>query len=352
MGRKSSWQKQLEISRSEAILAVKLFNDPTGDRPFEHFIVHMQLAYLYLMLADAARQRMEVRIADRKSGGRFEKLDGEFKTKSLSVLVSELHPNAQALRSNVEFFIGLRNKIEHRAPLQRDANDYFPEIIAGQIQAYLVNYERLLTEIGGSELSLARKLRFPLFVGGFTEDSKEHLLNLTNALPNDLRKYVANFSKSLPQAVKHDPRYSLTLDVSLSKKQRNGHLNLNFISGDANLHDGPKPSEGYVISHIKTVQVDGVGRYKATEAAKKIAESIPFSFNNFHFSESWKRNNVRPANGSPTPEITVIEYCTFSQPFNGYTYTQAYVDMLIEACRTEVGFRDCTGRDPIYVQIN
>lgn len=344
MGRKAVWKKQLEVSRSEALLAVKLFNDPTDDRPFEHFIVHMQMAYLYLMFADASKRGFEVRLPDKKFEGRFQKTDGEFKTKSLALLVAELHPDAKPLRNNIDFFIGLRNKIEHRAPLSKDASDYFPEIIAGQIQAYLVNYERLLTEVGGLEFSLAQKLRFPLFVGGFTENAKEHLANLTKALPGELRRYVANFNRSLPEEIAADPRYSLTLDVSLTKKQRNGHLNLNFISTDANLFEGPSPSEAYLISRVRTVQVDGAGTFKATEAAKKVAEAIPFAFNTSHFTQSWKLNKVRPPHGSTNPLDTDVEFCTYNQPFGQYAYTQAYIDRLIRECQSEDGFLQCTGR--------
>lgn len=345
MGRKATWQKQLDVSRAEAILAVKLFNDPTEVRPFESFIVHMQMAYLYLMISDATNKGIEVRVPDNKTQGKFLKADGEYKTKSLGDLVRVLHPNAEPLRMNIEFFIGLRNKIEHRAPLSRDASELFPEVIAGEIQAYLVNYERLLTEVGGPEYSLARKLRFPLFVGGFTEEAKAHLASLTRALPGDLRRFMANYKRGLAEEVTSDPRYSMALDVTLSKKQRNAHLNLNFISDEANLFGGPKPTDGYLIAQYRTIQVDGVGLFKPGEATKKIAGLIPFVFNAAHFTSSWQRNGVRPLTGAENPSFTQVEFCTYSQTFRQYTYTQAYIDRVVSECQTDTGFRECTGRE-------
>jgi hypothetical protein len=71
----------------------------------------------------------------------------------------------QPVRANLDFFISLRNKIEHRYARQQQA---LGAVVGGQAQALLLNYEEELTTKFGSCVSLATRLRFPVFIGSFT----------------------------------------------------------------------------------------------------------------------------------------------------------------------------------------
>lgn len=73
----------LDASKEEAVLTVKLFNDPTGERNLEAFVVHMHLAWLYLLQSEWVKGRKDYRIPDPKHKGRYKKREGEYQTPSL-----------------------------------------------------------------------------------------------------------------------------------------------------------------------------------------------------------------------------------------------------------------------------
>jgi hypothetical protein len=67
------------------------------------------------------------------------------------------------VRLNLEFFVGLRNKIEHRY------QERIGVAVSGHSQALIINYERELVEAFGTEESLAAQLRFPVFLSSLTQ---------------------------------------------------------------------------------------------------------------------------------------------------------------------------------------
>jgi hypothetical protein len=92
-----------------------LYNDAAEARGFEGFAVHMHLAWLYLLQAAFVRDGVDFRYRDRDNPRRFIKVDGEYKCWELARCVEERWPDpAEPVRNNLDFFIRLRNRIEHR----------------------------------------------------------------------------------------------------------------------------------------------------------------------------------------------------------------------------------------------
>ena len=82
-------------------------------------------------------------------------------------------PNEKdAVRANLGFFIGLRNKIEHRYARHQEA---LTAAVGGHAQALLFNYEEELSGQFGVDSSLATRLRFPVFIGSFTDEGERTL---------------------------------------------------------------------------------------------------------------------------------------------------------------------------------
>jgi hypothetical protein len=92
------------------------------------------------------------------------------------------------------FFIGLRNKIEHRYARQQRA---LAAVVGGQAQAILLYYEEELTSQFGTKVALATRLRFPVFIGSFTEKGEKALRRLRLKLPSSLRNFIAEYTASL-----------------------------------------------------------------------------------------------------------------------------------------------------------
>jgi hypothetical protein len=59
----------LDASTAEACLAVRLYNDPAETRSFEGFVVHMHLAWLYLLHAVLARDDVDFRAGILRGSG-------------------------------------------------------------------------------------------------------------------------------------------------------------------------------------------------------------------------------------------------------------------------------------------
>ena len=80
---------------------------------------------------------------------RYEKIDGDYKAWELSECIQQYYKDKiPPLRKNLEFFVGLRNKIEHRSMPQLD------DQIFGECQALLLNFEALLNKEYSDQYSL------------------------------------------------------------------------------------------------------------------------------------------------------------------------------------------------------
>ena len=76
----------------------------------------------------------------RKESGRFIKVEGDYKYWELDECLNQYFKTdtGNPVRKNLEFFIPLRNKIEHRSMPELDAS------IFGECQAMLLNFDEML----------------------------------------------------------------------------------------------------------------------------------------------------------------------------------------------------------------
>lgn len=341
------WRRMLDASKEEAVVAVKLYNDPTGERCLEAFVVHMHLAWLYLLQAQWTKARKDYRVPDPTHKGWFKKIDGEHQTPSLEWFVKERWSEGSAVRANLEFFIRLRNRIEHR---HSGSNDALSTVISGQCHAMLLNYEESLVDVGGQGDSLATILRFPVFVGGFTDHGKDAIVKLTNSLPSDLRTFLADYDKSLNNVISRDPGYCLRLSVVLEKGNRKGDLSLQFINMD-DLNESAQhaiedaAARGVLISQSKRVPISNLGHMKAGVIRENVQRAIPYTFNMNHFTAAHQLGKFRPPNGHSSPEKTRHDFVVYDAAHKDYTYTPAYEKYLVKKCSTPEGFKAATGRE-------
>jgi hypothetical protein len=172
----------VDASRDEAQLAVRLYNDPAEARSFEGFVVHMHLAWLYLLHGEFTRDGVDFRYwRFQGRARRVERIDGEPKRWDVATCVRHRWSDEkEPVRANLAFFIGLRNKIEHRYARQQEA---LTAAVGGQSQALLLNYEEELTGQFGPGASLATRLRFPVFIGSFTDQGSKRCAGCARSCP-------------------------------------------------------------------------------------------------------------------------------------------------------------------------
>jgi hypothetical protein len=327
---------------------VRLYNDPGQSRAFEGFVVHMHLAWLYLLQARFARDGIDFRYRRSDDPRRFVTVDGEHKRWELVRCAEERWTDLNdPVRRNLEFFVALRNRIEHRhASTDRNLG----LSVSGHAQAHLLNFEDELVATFGTRYSLAGILRFPVFVGTFTTDGEQTLLNLRQKLPADLKRFIADYHSGLPEETAADSRFELRLRVVMELAARDSNaLSMQFTRWD-DMTDEERVAvsevgrRGHTVIREQRRAVVGHGLLRPKEAERKIAAAIPYRFTSHHFLRAWQIKGIRPEGGSGHPERTDERYCLYDALGRGYGYTEAWVVHLIKECSSEEGFFAATGR--------
>lgn len=342
---KAHWRRMLDESIEEAILAVDLYNQPRQPRRLEGFLVHMHMAWLYILHAGFRRGLVDYHY--RLDNGRYDRIDGEPKTWDLRKSVIQRWPEECDVRKNIELTIGLRNKIEHR---------YHEKIVlatSGYAQALLLNYEEEMTTQFGESYSLGAILRFPIFVGSIVGASSFQVGVLRSELPRNTRDFLATFESDIDPEIARSQRYEFRVNlIQRIGSRTDSDAILSFVR-ESDLTDEQKialadlGSSGTVLVRERIRQVSGADHLKPMEVVRAIEARLPFKFNIHHYKLAWQKLGVRPPDGSAHPERTIEKYCIYDQPFRSYLYTQAFVNKVVRECETEETFASFLGRKPV-----
>lgn len=350
MARPQRWELLLRASQQEALLAVSLFNDPGRERALEGFIVHMHIAWTYAFQSKWLRAGKNYHVLLSEQPRRYKQIHGERMSQSLEWFIKEEFGEGSAVRANLEFFIVLRNKIEHR---HTGSDEALRTVVNGECHSTLLNYEEFVVGFAGAKHSLAHKLHFPVFVGGFTDQGKKDLLKLTKTLPADLRRFLADYDANLSEEVSRDPRYCMRLTVLLESGKRKGDLSLQFVNQQDLTPEQQRAAEdiaaagGFVITKTKTQVVTNADKFKPGHVAKIVEEATPYRFKPSHeMAHFWRKHKVRPPKKDSNPKNTKSEWCVYDTAHSDYLYTEACIQWLIKKCATEDGFREATGLEP------
>jgi hypothetical protein len=342
----SGWRATLRASRDEALLAVDFFNQPGRRRRLEGFIVHMHLAWLHLF--EAHYKLAKLPYHHRLEDGRLERVAGRVKTWDLPTFLAHHWDEHDPVRKNLDLTIALR---DHIGPRHEDAT---AALIAGKAQALIVNYEKQLTAWFGPEHSVGDQLRFPIFVGAFTEDGAARMRNLSAQAPKSVQSVIGRFESTLDAAILNDNRYDFRLHlVAHSGAHDDSVMALTFHREDE-LTDEERRAlavlghNGTVIVREQVRPVANADLLKASQVTRLVEDRIPFRFRGTNaFARVWKATKVRPPAGSPHPERTDEKYCVYDKAHNDYLYTDAYVERLAAELASEDGYRALVGAQPI-----
>ncbi len=127
------WWHQLQASKDEVRLAVDLYNRVGQERQLEAFVVHMSIGWLKMLQARYEKDGGRRALYELDARGRRQRTrQGDGVMKPLSVLLGETYADNDPIRHNVEFFLGLRHKIEHR--YDRD----IASLVVGKTQALVL----------------------------------------------------------------------------------------------------------------------------------------------------------------------------------------------------------------------
>src|SRR5699024_4445049 len=149
MARPPAWRHTLDEARRQALVAIDFYNRPGDRRSFADFVVHMHLGWQNLLHADRMRRKAEIFYRENDKRRTFKRNpDGSKRTWDLAHCLKFEFADNSAIRANVEFFIGLRNHIEHRY------QDAVLIATASEAHACIINFEAELVRRFGDTESL------------------------------------------------------------------------------------------------------------------------------------------------------------------------------------------------------
>lgn len=342
MARRPRYWHILQASKQEARVAVDFYNRQLGERSLEDFLIHAHLAWLYLCHAILTRSGVDFRYRLRGTN-RFEKVDGRIKLWELGVCIKHLIPDPDSpVRRNIEFFIPLRNMVEHRYERALE------HVIAGRVQSLLLNYEDLLAREFGAGEGLSSTLRFPIFLSTLTEDARSVMKRSKERLPTDVRNYLRDFDQSTPDDVLEHPSFELRiLLVQKTGPRSEADVALEFVRvGDLTPEQAESVERMQVIIREKQVPVSGMDLYKPGQVVALVRERIPWVFHPAHHTKCWRYFAVRPLATAADRTKTDQRYCVYDRPHGDHLYTAAWVEKLVRELTDTGRFEEVVGVPP------
>lgn len=328
----------LNKSIESCLLAVEIYNKPQTKFRAGGYIVLMSIACTSLF--HAIFEKNKIKYYHKKRGSnKYILIDGERKAWELSDCLDEYFKNhgkeELPVRKNIEFFIPLRNKIEHR---------FMPELddeIFGECQALLHNFEYILVTEFGTKYFLRENLVFSLqFAKTYpSSKKKERSIRQKNGF-EQIKSYINNFRNSLDEETFSDQRYrfSVYLLPKMVNNKEKAEYAIEWVTYDPKDPEGMKNYERIVgIIKEKAKPVSNFGHFKATDVCYNVERSLKkiygnkFIFNpTFHHPNCYIYYKIRPKKGEQDPEKTNSQFCVYDVVHSDYVYTEAWIDFLVK----------------------
>lgn len=346
MARPPAWRHTLDEARRQALVAIDFYNRPGDRRSFSDFIVHIHLAWQNLLHADRMRRKAE--IFYRESGPRrlFKRNpDGSKKTWDLSQCLRHEFKDNDPIRANVEFFVGLRNHVEHRF------QDSVLVATAAEAHACIINFEAELVRRFGSRETLGSELKFPVFVQSLSPSRYEEQRNLRRGLPAAVSTFITEFQVGLPDEVRSDERFAYRLLLLPMKGPKTeADLALNFVRQEDLSEEELQAllgQEGSVIVAEKYREAVHGDEMLPKAAATAVEEHIPFKFSVNDFTALRKAWQIGPAKSGAKEQLPKSDgYCVYSPAFKQFVYRPKLVERMARAVDTAEKYEALLGRTP------
>ena len=323
----------LEGSIDAALLAVEVYNKPRTTFRSQAYIILMVIAWTRLFHA-YFNKTIGNRYYYKEKNGRYQVIDEKTKERKaweLSTCINEYGNLSEPVRVNLEFFIHLRNKIEHRNVTEREVDT----LIFGECQSLLYNYENLLIQIFGEEYALNESLVFSLqFSYMRPEEQRQANKSVLSTEAREIRSYIDNYRSGLRHEVFNSQEYSIKLIQipKVSNTNRND-LAIEFVRWNE-LDSTDKEIYQRITTLIKDRKVPAeaknVGRILPGQVVKRVKEKIHVDFNLHAHMCLYTIFSVRPPGKDSNPDKTNIKYCHYDFANKNYAYQDSWVDFIVK----------------------
>ncbi|MEI6348160.1 MAG: DUF3644 domain-containing protein [Bacteroidota bacterium] len=330
-------KKCIEKSQDSALLAVETYNKPAIKFKSGGYIVLMTIAWTALFHSIFFKQKKKP--FHKESNGRFVIRDGDYYYWELKECLNKYFGSDtnNPIRKNLEFFIPLRNMIEHKSIPEIDSD------IFAECQSLLLNFDKIMEKEFGVKYCIRESLSFALQL---YPSSK----SLNNAIiENPSTKSIVDFIKSYRSSISADildtGEYSFkAFLIQVANHQSKNSLPIQFVPYDK-LNEIQKSGVNRVAALVKNkfiqVPVSNKDKIKPNDVVKKVQAALgnpkiikngkeKEKFNMDTHTRCWKKYNIRPNKGALKPEMTDPTYCIYDEANENYLYTDDWVDFLVD----------------------
>lgn len=294
--------ERLIRSREAMILAVQVFNSPGVNFKTEVFTVLVNIAWTYLLHEFYYRKEVPLVV------------DGRSLLLSQMILREDCRLSTD-IKNNLNAVKILRDQVEHL--YLGLADRHWSPIF----QSCCLNYDKAIRDLFGERLSLAEELSFAL---QFARPSLEQLAPVAKyQLPAEIRAVDALITEGLTEDQIENTEFQFRVIYTFDAASKST-AHYQFIN--------PESSEGKEIHNVlaKRVAGDSLYPFKPQAAADRVAALAGQSFTSTDHTKARRFFKARPKSRSLQPGNTERKYCLYRPAHRDYTYSQEWVDMLVE----------------------
>ena len=310
--------ERLIRAREAMILAVQIFNSAAFNFKTEVFSVLVHIAWTYLLHEYYERKKVKI-------------IGGDGRSLLLSRMVErEDCPLSEGAKNNLRSLKFIRDDVEHKLLGKGDAK------WLALFQTCCLNFDKYLCEWFGDELTLANELSFAL---QFAKLDIEQISELHRfEIPEDIEALDARLQESLTEDQLADLEYQFRVIYTLDSASKSWS-HLQFVRPDS--------VEG---KEIKNVLVnyklaDHLYPHKPKYVWRVVSRKNGQRFTSHNHTQAWKLFEVRPRKGAAQPENTNKDYCIYHLAHKDYTYSNDWVEKLVEEVNDPKKFDRIKGFD-------
>jgi len=342
--------EHLAKARESCLAAVAAYNNPTVEFRSGTYIVLIIIAWTSLFHAIYYRNRVKPWrvLSGEGKGTRYDRIGSDYKHWELNECLRRYFAGEwNAVRENLRFLIGLRDRIEHRAMPELD------HVVFGECQAALLNFEALLVSEFGEEMALNTSLAFSLQFSGVVPERRQLAMEaLRKSGTDSVVNYVNQFRSELALEVANDQRFAFKVFLipQLANHRTKDTLAVEWLPIE---EIDPTVVEDFdraiVLIKQRHIAVRNPGKFLPNGVVQVVSGLIPWRFRLFEHTRCWKHFAVRPAEQVDAPDKCDSKYCQWDPAFHRYVYTDAWVEMLATKLKEPSGFEEVIGTAPVLM---
>lgn len=340
-GLPSKVKAHLNKALDSALLAVETYNKLAVKFKSGGYIVLMCIAWTALFHAIFVKQR--IKPIYKETNGRYKKTNGDLQYWELKTCVAKYFPENNPIRKNIEFFIPLRNKIEHKFLPQLDAN------IFAECESLLLNFDRIVETEFGIQYCLRESLSFALQL--FPSSKTLCAATKTNKDYDNVMSFISQYRSAISTEIINSGEYAFkAFLIQIANHKSQDVLPIQFYPYDKMSEEEKKTVERIAAlikdKHIPVANDDKIKPNVVVERVQSALGNIQVlrgrkkvdKFNMDTHTRCWKRYKIRPEANSKRPEQTDARFCVYDSMNRNYGYTQAWVDFLVEKMKDDTEY--------------